>query len=290
MHIFRSKKIWLSLLLAPFTSLFSLSNNTWVSGTGSGVTCSRSSPCATFSIALGQTNAGGEINAVDSGNFQNLTINKSITIDGQSTIATILGPGGPSTIGITINAGATDVVILRNLDINGLGTTVSGIQFNTGAQLIIENCTIYGFIFNGIEINSAKSQVIIDNCTISNLATGIKQSSSASTTVTNTLITQATTAIDIETGTCTISECVITQNSTGVLGNGGVVDCVNSVLTNNSVTAIQSNGSCIVRISNNGIFNNGIGLSGTGTIATSNTNRVKGNGSTVAPNTTIVYQ
>src|SRR5258708_39937938 len=42
---------------------------TWVSGTGSGGACTRSSPCADFNLAYNATDPGGEINCVDAGDF-----------------------------------------------------------------------------------------------------------------------------------------------------------------------------------------------------------------------------
>src|SRR5580693_3276071 len=56
---------------------------TWVSGVGDdGNPCSRTAPCKTWAGAIGQTAAGGEIDALDPGDFGALTITKSITIDG----------------------------------------------------------------------------------------------------------------------------------------------------------------------------------------------------------------
>src|SRR6202046_3797494 len=56
---------------------------TWVSGVGDDANpCSRTAPCKTFAGAIGQTAAGGEIDALDPGGFGEVTITKSITIDG----------------------------------------------------------------------------------------------------------------------------------------------------------------------------------------------------------------
>ena len=77
--------------------------------------CSRTAPCRTFAVAISKTAAGGEIDALDPGEFGPVTITKSITIDGGG-MASILASG---TDGITVNAGSTDVIILRNLRISG---------------------------------------------------------------------------------------------------------------------------------------------------------------------------
>src|ERR1700761_7765658 len=96
---------------------------TWVSGVGDDVNpCSRTAPCKTFAGAISKTAAGGEIDCLDPGGFGTVTITKSITIDcgGGGIVGSILASG---TNGINIAAaGAT--VILRNLSINGAGTTL----------------------------------------------------------------------------------------------------------------------------------------------------------------------
>src|SRR4051794_32628713 len=90
---------------------------TWVSGVGDDVNpCSRTAPCKTFAGAISKTAAGGEINCLDPGGFGAVSINKSITIDCHYTEGGVLAGGN----GITVNAGATDVVFLRGLDIFGV--------------------------------------------------------------------------------------------------------------------------------------------------------------------------
>src|SRR3954470_15467436 len=99
-----------------------MATRTWVSGVGDDANpCSRTAPCKTFAGAISKTAAGGEIDVIDPGGFGTVTITKSITIDGQGTMASILAS---ATNGINVNAGAGDTVILRNLSINGAGTTL----------------------------------------------------------------------------------------------------------------------------------------------------------------------
>jgi hypothetical protein len=123
---------------------------TWVSGVGDDVNpCSRTAPCKTFAGAISKTAAGGEINALDSGGFGGVTITKSITINAVGVIAGVLVAG---TNGITVNAGPTDVVQLRGLDINGVGTGINGINFIAGGALHVEDSVIYGFTGEAILI------------------------------------------------------------------------------------------------------------------------------------------
>src|SRR3569832_2112323 len=94
---------------------------TWVSGVGDDANpCSRTAPCKTFAGAISKTAAGGEIDALDPAGFGAFTITKAITVDGGGGgVAGVLASAGN---GINVNAGGTDVVTLRNLSIDGLGT------------------------------------------------------------------------------------------------------------------------------------------------------------------------
>src|ERR1700740_3806588 len=100
-------------------------SRTWVSGVGDDANhCSRTARCKTFAGAISKTAQGGEIDARDPGGFGALTITKSITLDGGGgQVASVLVAG---TNGIVVQAGASDVVILRNLRINGIEGTGAG--------------------------------------------------------------------------------------------------------------------------------------------------------------------
>src|SRR6516165_1494195 len=109
-------------------------SRTWVSGVGDDANpCSRTAPCKTFAGAISKTAPRGEIDALDPGGFGAVTITKAITIDGGGgQVASILVSG---TNGIVVQAGPTDVVTLRNLRIDGIGTGLNGIRYLSGAAL-----------------------------------------------------------------------------------------------------------------------------------------------------------
>jgi len=141
---------WLSLLLFAVTCLalnaqpvHAQATRTWVSGVGDDANpCSRTAPCKTFAGAISKTAPGGIINCLDPGGFGAVTITKSLTIDCSSTLAGVLAAG---TNGINVNAAATDVVRLRGLDIEGVGTGLIGVNVIQVGALRIENCKIWGF-------------------------------------------------------------------------------------------------------------------------------------------------
>src|SRR4029077_9441806 len=133
--------ICLALALAFSSLAHAQSTRTWVSGVGDDANpCSRTAPCKTFAGAISKTAPAGEINVLDPGGFGAVTITKSITISSESFEAGVLVSG---TNGIVISAGATDEVILKGLDIEGLGTGLDGIKMLAGLRLYVINCRIH---------------------------------------------------------------------------------------------------------------------------------------------------
>jgi hypothetical protein len=186
------RKIMLSLSVSTTLLMICLlssaaqaqATRTWVSGVGDDANpCSRTAPCKTFAGAISKTLAGGEIDALDPGGFGALTITKAITIDGGGgQVASILVSG---TNGITVNAGSTDVVTLRNLRINGIEGTgsggIDGIHYAAGGALHIENCHIFGFTGNGINVATSASNLslFVNNTFLTNNGNGIQIAPSA---------------------------------------------------------------------------------------------------------------
>src|SRR5262249_15128251 len=99
-------------------------------------------PCRSFAGALAQTSPGGEIAVLDTAGYGAVTITQAVSIVNEEGVEA--GITVTSGDGITINAGATDVINLRGLTIVGAGG-VSGIVFNSGGVLNIQNCVIRGF-------------------------------------------------------------------------------------------------------------------------------------------------
>jgi hypothetical protein len=146
---------------------------TWVSGTGDDVNpCSRTAPCKTFAGAISKTAAGGEINCLDAGGFGAVTINKSLTISCPYTEGGVLAGGN----GIVVNAGPTDTVYLRGLDIFGVNPPSNGVRIIAGGAVHIENCIIRRFnAANSFGVSfqpSGATQLFISNTTIAENGNG----------------------------------------------------------------------------------------------------------------------
>src|SRR5579859_5983516 len=170
----------LAITVLGTTVMYGQASRTWVSGVGDDANpCSRTAPCKTFAGAISKTAAGGEIDALDPGGFGAVTITKGITIDGGGgQVASVLVSG---TNGIVVQAGPSDVVILRNLRINGIGTGINGIRFLAGKGLIVDKCEIFGFTTNGVDIAlGASASAYVTDTNIQNIGgTGIRATTTA---------------------------------------------------------------------------------------------------------------
>jgi hypothetical protein len=154
------------LLAAPAQAQ---ATRTFVSPTGNdaSVSCSLAAPCRTFAAAFALTNAGGEIAVLGTAGYGTLTINKAISIvNGGGFEAGIAVPSGG--VGITINAGSSDAVSVRGLSIEGAGVGHTGIQFNTGKSLTVDNCVIRHFTNESIDFfPNAASRLSVSNSVMS---------------------------------------------------------------------------------------------------------------------------
>jgi len=114
--------------------------------------CSLVAPCRSFNSAISVTDPGGELVILDTAGYGPMTIGKSIKIIGPSGVyggISVLGGGGPTT-GVVINAGATDVITLRGLDISGVPGAVGpfpniGIDIQNAGEVHLEKSSIGNF-------------------------------------------------------------------------------------------------------------------------------------------------
>ncbi len=262
---------------------------TWVSGVGDDANpCSRTAPCKTFAGAISKTAANGEINVLDPGGFGAVTITKSITIDGSGgSIAGVLVSG---TNGIVVNS-ATAVVTLRNLDIDGIGTGLRGISFLAGARLNVENCLIYGFTQQGISMTpSGNAQLNVRNTTIrNNGGSGISISPTGGAIVTAAIsdvqLLSNDRGLQVNDGGRAMVVRTVAANSinNGFSASGSSLGAdlmlADSVASGNTVVGVRAVGTSAIRLSNNTIVHNGIGMDATsgGTLASFVNNHVTGN-------------
>jgi hypothetical protein len=280
---------------------------TWVSGVGNDANpCSRTAPCKTWAGAISKTATGGEIDALDPGGFGALTITKSITLDGGGgQVASTLVSGTP---GITISAGATDVVIIRNTRFNGLlqsgvpGTI--GINVLKAGRVELENDDIFGFGNaagqGGIVIapSSGTVNVGVQNTSVYDSQAGLLSKPTGGATVN--LIVQHSYIDNNQGGGVRIdgtgggtTNAAITDTSMSLNnGNGMVaisgpsnvkVDLMRDIIANNVSSGVQSNnsagGTSTVTVGDSILSNNVVGawlIAGSATLQTFKNNQVTG--------------
>jgi hypothetical protein len=281
---------------------------TWVSGVGDDVNpCSRTAPCKTFAGAISKTATGGEINCLDPGGFGGVTIGKSLTIDCEGTLGSILAS---ATTGVLVN-GAGIIVNLRNLTINGTGTTLGtrGVRFLAGSGLIMTNVNIMNFGTSpalGVEFTPSAANATLDmnRCVIT--GNGIAPTTgggilvqpsaggSAVVTIANTTVQNNSDGIKaISTSgaiTMTVRESVSSNNrGSGITAQAGnTINLMSdrNTLNNNFQNGVSSSGAAsTVRVYQNSISGNttGAAVAGGGQIKSYKNNAINGNGTEGTP-------
>jgi hypothetical protein len=130
--------------------LIASSQRTFVASTGNDAnTCSRDQPCRSFAAAITQTNANGEVVAIDSAGYGPVTITQSVTI--VAPLGVHAGISVFSGDGVTVTGGDSAIVALKNLFINSQGG-VNGITLSSAQELYIDHCTVSGFAGNDINL------------------------------------------------------------------------------------------------------------------------------------------
>ena len=268
---------------------------TWVSGVGDDANpCSRTAPCKTYAGAISKTAAGGEISVLDPGGYGALTVTKSITLQGTGQLASALNS---SVSGVLVN-GAGVKVVLRDLSINGAGTTlgVNGVRLIQGGQLILERVNISNQSNRCVSIEAA-SQVELIDVTMSNCGTigyaAIPSSGSANIkSVLNNVrsVFNGTGVYIANGGTAHIFNSDISNNTNqGLVSeqNFGttVVNVFNTVISSNGTGILAGNGASVTKIGHCVIQNNTTGFTflGGGTIQTYSDNYIGGNGGGQTP-------
>jgi hypothetical protein len=110
-----------------------------------------------------------EINVLDPGGFGGVTITKSISII-STTQAGVLVSGSN---GIVVNVAAGDTVLLGGLDIEGLGTSLNGVQIIGGGRTLVRKCSIRNFTQSGVNLVGTNARVVIADSLLLRNGTGL---------------------------------------------------------------------------------------------------------------------
>jgi len=249
------------LLAVP--ALLAQNNRSAVSLSGADINpCTPASPCRSFVAAIAVTNPGGEIIALDSGGYGPFAVTIPVTISGAPGVhAAIAAPAAPA---MTINAGSSDKVTIRNIVMIGAGANY-GINIVNAGTVEVFGCLVRGFNAFGIFVNTSAAMVVqIDNVWIAdNTSAGIfiegdfAGVNSVRTTVSNSSLYNNGDGIRSDYGTKTvITNCTIADDS-----NSGVT--VNSNIST-GLSADATIEGCTISNNNMGTF---VGASGTNNTA-----------------------
>lgn len=296
------------VLALTTTAAHALNARTWVSGKGSD--CSGcgpiATPCRSLQYGHDQTNAGGEIDVLDSAGYGALVISKAITIIGDGTIAGVLAP--PGGVAIDINAGASDAVILRGLTVEGQGSGINGIRFNSGASITIANCVVQNFVGSGLtdgigillQPSTGTTSISVSNTTVSyngfaGIAVRPTGSGSADARIDKVVANNSVRGVVIN---ATVTTGTATGTVTGSVGSANTVFAFSgqgatgkmmiddSVATGNNAGFQASNGG-IVYVGRSTAVGNTFGFAGNSTVFTYRNNQIDLNDADVGGGLTL---
>jgi hypothetical protein len=124
-------------------------------------------PCRHLAAAFAATAADGEIYVLDPANYGSLTITHGVSIEGHGWASIAPVSGSPA---ITINANAGDAINIIGVVLDGTalaGTT--GIQFNSGGNLVVRDSVIRNFGGSGIAFAPTSSaEFAVSNTLVAN--------------------------------------------------------------------------------------------------------------------------
>jgi hypothetical protein len=308
-----------AMMVLPTGQAEAQATRTWVSGVGDDANpCSRTAPCKTFPGAISKTAAGGEINCLDSGGMGAVTITKSITIYCEGVIGGVLAA---ATNGVVINAGASDIVTLRGLDIDGVGSGFSGIRFLAGAALHVQDTVIRNFrAGNAIGIDfvpAAASELFVSNTVITGNGSissatqhfGIQirptATGSAKVVLNNVEVSNNFGGVRAESTSAggAINVAIANSNISGQTANGIVANAIagqaavqvmvdQTTVANNAGVGIRADGpGATIRLANSNVTGNGTGsnFSAGARFLSYGNNRIDGNTDN-GPNPAVIPQ
>ena len=301
--------VGLSVALFCAGAAHAASQRTFVSGAGSDSNpCSLSAPCRSFAGALVNTLPGGEIYVLDTAGYGAVTINQSVSIINQTSTAGVTATVGAA---ITIAAGLSDKVVLRGLTI--AGSAQNGVLFNTGGSLSVEDCSISGFIGDGILFiafnTTSSAELHVSNTRVANnLNSGITVLAEPTASGTVKAVFERVEAVNNGDGIvisgflaspgvsifATVADSLTEDNNFGIIavsnGGGGTVKTMvrNTVVSNNTTGIAVSFATLYVGHST--LSGNGTAATNTaGTLASYGDNDIDGNGSPGSPLSAVAF-
>jgi Right handed beta helix region len=205
---------------------------------------------------------------LDSANYGAISINKAVTITAESAVA-----GTPA---IVINAGPTELVSLRGLDVRGDGTAAIGIQVNSGS---LSKSSISNYRTAGIQI-AGSSPVFVHDTSFSENNYGLFITSAVAVTLSRLNLTNNGAALYLKSGSAmmtdvvasgnyyghvvtgaraTLRNCTVSGNAVGIRADAGTVTLTGCTVFGNQVGLQSLNGGVLQSYGNNNLMDPGAG-------------------------------
>ena len=213
--------------------------------------CTLQLPCRGFNAAITATNPGGEVVILDTAGYGPMTINKSIKIIGPSgvyggiSVIGGIGPPPPPTTGILINAGDTDVITLRGLDVSGVPGAAPlpqyGIDIQNAGAVHIEKSSIGNFTQDTsscIHLDTARAvQVFVVDSFLRECRTGVSINGSGPTNAERPSVEIDNTRIEnaLNTVAAGTSGLVLTGNFAVTFRDGIISGAGDGIFASNSI-------------------------------------------------------
>jgi hypothetical protein len=299
----KSLRFFLCFIAISVLAVSAAQGQTWVSGTGNDNNpCTRTQPCKTFAGAYAKTAAGGEIDALDPGNYGAINITHSITIDGGDNQMAVI-QNGINDAAINVSAAAGETVTLRNLKLRSSSSAALGIVVNGGGYALhIEHCALSGFSIAGIFVNSSTqasgTQFYLDGTVVRDGAIGLSVGGNVSATISNSRFLGNTSfgvIVDGSGSNVAISDSEASGNIVGFDVNNASAPS-SSLYLSNSIAANNQSGvyawgaeSAII-LSNVFLFNNSVAGISTGSGAVVNSFKNNSNAGSGVPSGTMALQ
>jgi hypothetical protein len=230
----------------------------YFSATGTGATCTATSPCSNWLYVDLVSQAGDTVVCLSPPTGNSITISKPISIDcsgagGEVRDGALTVPG-PFRVGIVINT--TGTVRIRGLTIDGVRTTSTanydrGIDIQYADAVYIEDCVIMNVNQQGIYDRriGGQTKLFVKNTVVSGAGgPGIVAASGAP-------------------GVMVLDNVSLLNNTYGLAtASGNNVTLKNSTISGNSQAGVEADGGAQVTVENSTITNNNIGVLVGGTV------------------------
>ena len=215
-----------AFLLVP--SLYALNNRSAVSVNGLDANpCTVASPCRSFSAAVAATAAGGEVVALDSAGYGQVTIDRALTLSGApGALASITGTSG---FALWVAANPTGAVTVRNLVITASGGA-EGVRNDASTELRLIGCLIRGFTSAGVR--GAGGDLWIDSTTVLGTGAGtgidvfgVTGRPPVRATILDSMIAGFQNGVQaLAGGNVVINHCTVYGNNNGIYANPHLLD------------------------------------------------------------------